>query len=131
MVKITGTLHIDTGFVRLKPNINFIGAKPGISVYALSQPLEIELNPTPAEGLYLVDYCVDINSGFYPMEHWIIPGIDCTFDQVRGVNQVSLKYVQDLEEQIVNLKLEIANLKQDATYNYRSQASIDILKRFS
>lgn len=134
MVKITGTLHIDTGFVRLKPNINFIGAKQGLSVYDLSKPLEIELNPTPAEGLYLVDYTIDINSGFLPTEHWLIPNEDCTFDEVRGVSHISLNYVRKLEEEIKILRAEkVKNTKENGLADEvsQNQTSLDILKRFS
>ena len=134
MIKITGTLHIDTGFVRLKPNINFIGAKLGLSVYDLSKPLEIELTPTPAEGLYLVDYTLDINAGFLPSEHWIIPNRDCTFDEVRGINQISLAYVKSLEEQITTLKAEIQKYLEDTeikTTVSSNEISLNILKRFN
>ena len=48
MVKITGSLHINTGFIRIKPNINFIGSVQGTKIYNLSEPLELELPPTPA-----------------------------------------------------------------------------------
>ena len=131
MVKITGTLHIDTGFVRLKPNINFIGAKLCLSVYDLSKPLEIELNPTPAEGLYLVDYVIDINSGFSPTEHWLIPNEDCTFDEIRGIKQITSDTIKALEKQIAGLELENILLRniQDSTTKVNS--SLDILKRFS
>lgn len=134
MVKITGTLHINTGFVRLKPNINFIGAKTGISAYDLSKPLEIELAPTPAEGLYLVDYSLDVNAGFYPTEHWIIPNEDCTFDEVRGVNRISMAYVKNLEEQIAALKAEKQKYLEDTEAKstiINNQISLNILKRFN
>lgn len=124
MVKITGTLHIDTGFVRLKPNINFIGAKLGLSVYDLSKPLEIELNPTPAEGLYLVDYTIDINSGFLPTEHWFIPNKDCTFDEIRGIKKLTtIEETQDAKLAQITEKAE--------SIDSRVNSSLDILKRFS
>ena len=113
-IKITGTLHVDAGFLRLKPNINFIGAKLGISVYDLSKPkpLEIELNPTPAEGLYLVDHVLDPNSEFLPSEHWHIPNDDCTFDELRGIKQITSDTIKALETQVAVLGLENTTLKQ-------------------
>ena len=111
MVKITGTLHINTGFVRIKPNTNFIGAMMGISAYSLSDKLELELNPTPAEGVYLVDYAIDITSPFIPSEHWIIPSSDCTFDEVRGVRHIA----DVLEKQLAEVKkqnLELLTINQ-------------------
>lgn len=106
MVKITGTLHTKTGFVRLKPNINFIGATLGISVYDLSKPLKIELNPTPIEGLYLVDYCLNPNAAFLPTEHWIIPSNDCTFDELRGIKHSTSDLTKALENRIALLEEE-------------------------
>lgn len=134
MVKINGTLYLNTGYVRIKPNINFIGAKLGISVYDLSQPLEMELNPTPVEGLYLVDYCSDINSGFNPIEHWIIPNYNCTFDEVRGITKISLAYVKNLEDQIATLKAEKdkhLKLVENQRELINNRSSIDILNRFT
>jgi vacuolar-type H+-ATPase subunit I/STV1 len=112
MVKITGTLHTKTGFVRLKPNINFIGATLGISVYDLSKPLKIELNPTPMEGLYLVDYCLTPNAAFLPTEHWMIPSNDCTFDELRGIKQSTSDLTKALENRITVLEKENQGLKE-------------------
>lgn len=125
MVKITGTLHIDTGFVRLKPNINFIGARLGLSVYDLSKPLEIELNPTPAEGLYLVDYAIDINSGFLPTEHWFIPNEDCTFDEIRGIKKLTSDLTEALEAKVFILESENISLRnlQDTTTKEQQEYS--------
>ena len=125
MVKLTGTLHIDTGFVRLKPNINFIGAKQGLSVYDLSKLLEIELNPTPAEGLYLVDYTIDINSGFLPTEHWLIPNEDCTFDEIRGIKKLTSNLTETLEAKVFILESENNLLKdtQDTTTKEQQEYS--------
>ena len=140
MVKITGTLHIKTGFVRLKPNINFIGATLGVSVYDLSRSLKIELNPTPAEGLYLVDYTFDINSHFLPTEHWIIPNEDCTFDEIRGIKKLTSNLTKALEDQILILESENISLRnlQDATtkeqqeysaYTHELKNQLDTLKQ--
>jgi hypothetical protein len=112
MIKITGTLHTKIGFVRLKPNINFIGATLGISVYDLTKPLKIELNPTPAEGLYLVDYCLNINADFLPTEHWIIPSNDCTFDELRGIKQSTSDLTKVLENRVIILEEENTALKK-------------------
>lgn len=108
MVKITGTLHSNTGFIRIKPNINFIGSVQGTKIYNLSEPLELELPPTPAEGVYLIDYTSDTTEPFVPSEHWIIPNEDCTFDDIRGVKKLD-DYLTKLETENANLRTE--NLK--------------------
>lgn len=119
MVKITGNLHINTGFIRIKPNINFIGAVQGMVVYDLSNLTEIELTPTPIEGVYLVDYAPDSNAPFLPSEHWIVPSKDCTFDEVRGIKNPDdlvekLKAeIAELSKQIIQLSLENAQLTLD------------------
>lgn len=121
MVRITGHLHINTGFIRIKPNINFIGALQGTAVYDLSNFTEIELNPTPVEGVYLVDYAIDSNAPFLPSEHWIVPNKDCTFDDVRGIKNPD-SIVAKLEEQIEQLKKENAELVlQNKNYLQRIQ----------
>ncbi|MFM6134783.1 MAG: hypothetical protein ACKPCP_11555 [Sphaerospermopsis kisseleviana] len=112
MVKITGNLHINTGFIRIKSNINFIGSTQGITVHEIQESLEIELNPTPIEGVYLVDYSLDSASPFVPSEHWIIPNKDCTFDEVRGIKNPD-DIVLKLQEQITRLNLENSQLSFD------------------
>ena len=111
MVKITGNLHINTGFIRIKSNINFVGAVQGMVMYDLSNLTEIELNPTPIEGVYLVDYAPDSNAPFLPSEHWIVPSKDCTFDEVRGIKNPD-DVVVKLQEQTAQLKAEIAELSK-------------------
>ncbi|MFM6154713.1 MAG: hypothetical protein ACKPE3_17235 [Sphaerospermopsis kisseleviana] len=127
MVKITGNLHINTGFIRIKPNINFIGSTQGITVHEIHESLEIELNPTPIEGVYLVDYSLDSTSSFVPSEHWIIPNKDCTFDEVRGIKNPD-DIVLKLQEQITKLTAETAELsRQVIQFNLEnSQLSLDI-----
>ncbi|MFM6152977.1 MAG: hypothetical protein ACKPE3_08230, partial [Sphaerospermopsis kisseleviana] len=81
-------------------------------VHEIQESLEIELNPTPIEGVYLVDYSLDSASPFVPSEHWIIPNKDCTFDEVRGIKNPD-DIVLKLQEQITRLNLENSQLSFD------------------
>ena len=129
MVKVTGSLHINTGFIRIKPNINFIGSTQGITVHEIHESLEIELNPTPIEGVYLVDYSLDSTSPFVPSEYWIVPNKDCTFDEVRGIKNPD-DIVLKLQEQITKLKAEISELSvQIVQLSLKNaQLSLDIVQ---
>ncbi|MFM6153403.1 MAG: hypothetical protein ACKPE3_10450, partial [Sphaerospermopsis kisseleviana] len=99
----------------------------GITVHEIQESLEIELNPTPIEGVYLVDYSLDSASPFVPSEHWIIPNKDCTFDEVRGIKNPD-DIVLKLQEQITKLTAESAELlEQVIQLNLEnSQLTLDI-----
>ncbi|MEY2910713.1 MAG: hypothetical protein RLZZ184_22 [Cyanobacteriota bacterium] len=151
MVRVTGTLEIKIGYIRVKPNVPFIGSLSGVSVYEINDGLiDIQLAPTPNDRVYLVDYALSPDAAFLPTENWIVPDYDCELDEVRGMiaykqnlqlqsknNQLQLDNNQ-LQLKIESLKLENSDLKQqierldpDANEkNTLNSSSINILKRF-
>lgn len=85
MVKISGSLDIQRGFVRLKPNISFLGVTAGINTYEINEgQITIELPPTPQDRVFLVDYSLSRDGAFLPIESWVVPNYDCSLDEVRG-----------------------------------------------
>jgi hypothetical protein len=140
MVRVTGNLQIKNGYIRIKPNIPFIGSLSGVSVYEIYNGLvSIELTPTPQDRIYLVDFSLSPDAAFLPTENWVIPNYNCDLDEVRGLtthnrnlqlqstnnqllseNQNLLLQVEKLtlinnELQLSNnqLLLEIGNLKME------------------
>jgi hypothetical protein len=140
MVRVTGNLQIKNGYVRIKPNIPFIGSLSGVSVYEIYNGfVSIELTPTPQDRIYLVDFSLSPDAAFLPTENWVIPNYNCDLDEVRGLtthnrnlqlqstnnqlfseNQNLLLQVEKLtltnnELQLSNnqLLLEIGNLKME------------------
>ena len=153
MVRVTGTLEIKIGYIRVKPNVPFIGSLSGVSVYEINDGLiDIQLAPTPNDRVYLVDYALSPDAAFLPTENWIVPDYDCELDEVRGMiaykqnlqlqsknNQLQLDNNQ-LQLKIESLKLENSDLKQqierlalqnpDANEKNFNLSSINILNRF-
>ena len=150
MVRILGTLEIKTGYIRVKPNVPFIGSLSGVSYYEINDGLvDIQLAPTPHDRVYLVDYSLSIDAAFLPTENWIIPDYDCDLDEVRGLithgrnlqlqlsnDQLRLENNQ-LQLQIETLKSENQQLqnkllveKTDVDESSFALSSINILNRF-
>jgi len=106
MVRVTGTLEIKIGYIRVKPNVPFIGSLSGVSVYEINDGLiDIQLAPTPNDRVYLVDYALSPDAAFLPTENWIIPDYDCELDEVRGL----VVYKQNLQLQLDNNQLRLNN----------------------
>lgn len=145
MVQITGILEIKTGYVRVKPNVPFIGSLSGVSCYEINDGLvDIQLAPTPQDRIYLVDYSLSIDAAFLPTENWIVPGYDCDLDEVRGMithrrnlqlqlsnNQLSLdnnRLVSEMEcANLANIQLSLEN-NQLQLLNEQLQLEIENLK---
>jgi len=106
MVRVTGTLEIKIGYIRVKPNVPFIGSLSGVSVYEINDGLiDIQLAPTPNDRVYLVDYALSPDAAFLPTENWIVPDYDCELDEVRGL----VVYKQNLQLQLDNNQLRLNN----------------------
>ncbi|MFN9053588.1 MAG: hypothetical protein ACK5V6_11450 [Pseudanabaena sp.] len=112
MVKISGSLDIQRGFVRLKPNIPFLGVTAGINTYEINEgQITIELPPTPQDRVFLVDYSLSRDGAFLPIESWVVPNYDCNLDEVRGI--ISFKHNLQLQTQINELQSEKEKLQTD------------------
>lgn len=112
MVKISGSLDIQRGFVRLKPNIPFLGVTAGINTYEINEgQITIELPPTPQDRVFLVDYSLSRDGAFLPIESWVVPNYDCDLDEVRGI--ISFKHNLQLQTQINELQSEKEKLQTD------------------
>lgn len=154
MVRLTGTLEVKNGYIRIKPNVPFIGSLSGLSAYEIHDGLvDIQLAPTPNDRVYLVDYSLSLDAAFLPTENWIVPEYDCELHEVRGLVvykqnlQLQLqieKFILDnnqLQLQVQSLKLENSDLKleierfalhrPDTDEKNLNSSSINILKRFS
>lgn len=106
MSRILGTLEIKTGYIRVKPNVPFIGSLSGVSCYEINDGLvDIQLAPTPHDRVYLVDYSLSVDAAFLPTENWIIPNHDCTLDEARGLRN----FTQSLQLQLEVNKLQLNN----------------------
>lgn len=126
MIKVSGKLDIERGFVRLKPNIPFIGAFSSLVAYEINNgEITIELSPTPQDRVYLADYSLSRDGAFLATETWIVPAYDCSLDEVRGI--ISFKQNAQMQLQIDQLLTE----KNDLTTQLNdlkakhSQALID------
>lgn len=150
MVQITGRLEIKTGYVRIKPNVPFIGSLSGVSCYEINDGLvDIQLAPTPHDRVYLVDYSLSVDAGFLPTENWIIPDYDCDLDEVRGLithgrnlqlqlsndqlrlenNQLQLE-IETLKSENQQLQNKLLMQKTDVDESSLALSSINILNRF-
>ena len=106
MVQVTGNLEVKNGYVRVKPNVPFIGSLSGVSAYEINDGLvNIQLAPTPSDRVYLVDYSLSPDAAFLPTENWIVPEYDCGLDEVRGL----VVYKQNLQLQLDNNQLRLIN----------------------
>jgi hypothetical protein len=104
MVRVTGSLEVKNGYIRVKPNVPFIGGLSGVSAYEISDGLiDIHLAPTPNDRVYLVDYSLSLDAAFLPTENWIVPEYDCELNEVRGL----VVYKQNLQLHLNNNQLQL------------------------
>lgn len=118
MVQVTGSLGIKAGYVRIKPNIPFIGSLSGVSAYEINDGLiNIQLAPTPQDRVYLVDYSLSVDTAFLPTENWIVPNYNCDLNEVRGLITAHSRNLQSQVENLTlinnQLLLEVSNLKME------------------
>jgi hypothetical protein len=104
MVQVTGSLEVKNGYIRVKPNVPFIGSLSGVSAYEISDGLiNLHLAPTPNDRVYLVDYSLSLDAAFLPTENWIVPEYDCELNEVRGL----VVYKQNLQLHLDNNQLQL------------------------
>ena len=104
MVRVTGSLEVKNGYIRVKPNVPFIGSLSGVSAYEISDGLiDIHLAPTPNDRVYLIDYSLSLDAAFLPTENWIVPEYDCELNEVRGL----VVYKQNLQLHLDNTQLQL------------------------
>jgi len=104
MVRVTGSLEVKNGYIRVKPNVPFIGSLSGVSAYEISDGLiNIHLAPSPNDRVYLVDYSLSLDTAFLPTENWIVPEYDCELNEVRGL----VVYKQNLQLHLDNNQLQL------------------------
>jgi hypothetical protein len=112
MVQVTGTLEVKNGYIRVKPNVPFIGSLSGVSAYEINDGLvDIQLAPTPNDRVYLVDYTLSLDAAFLPTENWIVPEYDCDLNEVRGLITIHSRNLQLQVENLtlVNNQLQLSN----------------------
>lgn len=121
MVQVAGTLEIKTGYVRIKPNVPFIGSLSGVSCYEINDgSVDIQLAPTPHDRVYLVDYSLSVDAAFLPTENWIVPDYDCNLDEVRGL----ITHKRNLQLQLSNDQLRSENNRLTSEVELISAANI-------
>lgn len=130
MVRVTGTLEVKNGYIRVKPNVPFIGSLSGVSAYEINDGLvDIQLAPTPNDRVYLVDYTLSPDAAFLPTENWIVPNYDCNLDEARGL--IGFKKIIELKEEIRQLQLEIERIKNPAIIEVDERPAISRINIFN
>jgi hypothetical protein len=126
MVQVTGTLEVKNGYIRVKPNVPFIGSLSGVSAYEINDGLvDIQLAPTPNDRVYLVDYSLSLDAAFLPTENWIVPEYDCELNEVRGLVVYKQNLQLHLDNNQLQLKIQSLELSNNQLHLDNNQLRLD------